>query len=342
MRTRSLLAALAISSLPACGSGQGDQSPSSAAAATGAWNPPAVSEGFTRLVSPTVHDVKPGDDVTYCQYVMAPFDHDVDVLSVEGAQSKYGHHAVAFTYTPAPGEEPGSNIQCMGTEFSAGSGMAAPSGSALSAGGFLGAVGGDAGKPTSFLPEGVAFRLKQGQGVLLNVHYLNTGSDTVDGNAVVDLKLADVDPTRKIASLFINFNGGFDLPPSTPTTSTVDCVAKSDVQIIGFSNHMHEFGTTASSQVLRADTGSVEELHDDPTWTYDMQFNPAFSNWSLDAPFVMHAGDTFRTSCTWNNTTANSMTFPREMCVGVGFALATGDNPTVPMCLNGTWIANGL
>jgi hypothetical protein len=302
-----------------------------------------VAAGYTRLVSPTVHDVQPGGDVTYCQYVMAPLDHDVDVLSVEGFQSAYGHHAVAMTYTPASGEEPGSNLPCMGTEFTSGSGTTAPSGnSALSAGGFLGAVGGPDSKPTSFLPEGVAFRLKQGQGVLLNVHYLNTGSKVIDGNAVVDLKLADPDPSRKIASLLINFNGGFDLPPSTPTTSTIDCVAKSDVQIIGFSNHMHEFGTTALTQVLRADTGAVEELHNDPAWTYDMQFNPTFSKWTVDAPFVLHAGDTFRTTCSWDNTTANSMKFPREMCVGVGFALATGDKPTVPMCIDGTWIENGL
>jgi hypothetical protein len=340
MRTRSVLFVLTIATLPACGSGQGSEAPPSTAPGAVVWNPPALEDGYTRIVSPTVHDVKPGGDVTYCQYVMAPFDHDVDVLSVKGAQSKFGHHAVAFAYSPGAGEEIGSNTPCMGTEFTAGDGTSAPASGGLGIGGFLGAVGGADSKRSSFLPEGVAFRLTKGQGVLLNVHYLNTGSETIDGDAVVDLKFADIDPSRLIASLFINLNGGFELPASSPATSSVDCVAKSDVKIIWMSNHMHEYGTTASTQVTRVDTGAVEELHDDATWTYDMQFNPSFTTWPSDDPFVLHAGDTLRTTCNWNNTTSSSMKFPREMCVGTGFALTTGDHPTAPMCLDGAWLGN--
>jgi hypothetical protein len=183
-------------------------------------------------------------------------------------------------------------------------------------------------------------QVTKGQGVLLNVHYLNTGSETIDGNAVVDLKLADTDPTRLIASLFINLNGPFELPASSQATSSVDCVAQSDVKIIWMSNHMHEFGMSASTQVVRAGTSSVEELHDDATWTYDMQFNPTFTTWPADAPFILHSGDTLRTTCNWNNTTSSSMKFPREMCVGAGFALATGDHPTVPVCVDGAWVGN--
>ena len=40
----------------------------------------------------------PARDVTYCQYIMAPFDRDMDVLDVGGYQSGFGHHAVAFSY----------------------------------------------------------------------------------------------------------------------------------------------------------------------------------------------------------------------------------------------------
>jgi hypothetical protein len=52
-----------------------------------------------------------------------------------------------------------------------------------------------------------------------------------------------------------------------------------------------------------------------------MQFNAVFSTWSAEAPFVLHAGDTIRTRCDWQNSTTGTMTFPREMCIGVGFAL---------------------
>lgn len=336
MQRSSVPFALVSLSLLGCGSGQGSSGPQG-------FNPPPPEAGYTRLKAETVKDVPPGGDVTYCQYVMAPLGHDVDVLAMAGYQSAFGHHAAAFTYTPQPGEEPGSSFPCMGSEFgSAGNdGGAAPSGS-LSMGAFLGAIGGSGGTPPVTLPEGVALRLKNGSGIMLNLHYLNTGDQTIDGDAVLDLKFADPDPSRKLAAMFININLGFDLPPAQHTTSSIDCVAQSDVQLIMMSNHMHEFGTSASTEVLPAGGGASEGLRDDPTWSKDMQFNPTFSRWPVDSPFVLHTGDTIRTTCNWNNTTSNDMKFPREMCVGVGFALTTGGSATAPICLNGSWNQQGL
>jgi hypothetical protein len=168
------------------------------------------------------------------------------------------------------------------------------------------------------------------------------GSPAIDGNSVVDLKFAAADPSRTIAAMFLNINTGFTLAPDAPTNSTSDCVAQSDVQIIMMANHMHEFGATASTEVLRAGTGAVEMLHQDPAWTYDMQFNAVYSRWPVETPFVLHMGDTIRTTCSWVNTTAKSMVFPREMCIGTGFALATGGAPTAPSCINGAWLPQGV
>jgi hypothetical protein len=349
MKSAPILIAVLATSLPACGSSQ-SPSPSGSQSTASTWNPPAAPDGYTRLTSKTVKDVPPGGDLTYCQYIMAPLDHDVDVLEVSGYQSPFGHHAVALTYVPAAGEEPGSNFPCMGTEFSAGAatdGGTADAGSkvggGLSVGAFLGAVAGaGGGRSSTSLPEGVAFRFKQGQGIMLNVHYLNTGDVAIDGNAVVDLKFADPDPTRTIASMFLNLNFGFSVAPTVQTTSTIDCVAQSDVKIIMMANHMHEYGTSAITEVHPAGGGAVQQLHDDPTWAFDMQFNPVFTHWGVAAPFTIRSGDTIRTTCNWDNPTATTMTFPREMCLGVGFALATGDNPTVPICMNGTWRQNGI
>ena len=344
MRSSLISFAIVALSVSGCGSEQdGTGASSPGAQNTGAFNPPPVAAGFTRLTAATVKNVQPGGDVTYCQYVMAPLDHDVDVLEMVGYQSAFGHHAAAFTYTPQPGEQPGSSFPCMGSEFgSAGVDGGADSHS-LSMGAFLGAVGGaGGGTPPVTLPEGVALRLKKGSGVMLNLHYLNTGDKVINGDAVLDLKFADPDPSQKLAALFININLGFDLPAGHPTSSSIDCVAQSDVQVIMMSNHMHEFGTSATTEVQPASGGGASTLRDDTTWTFDMQFNPTFSRWPVATPFVIHAGDTVRTTCNWNNTTANDMKFPREMCVGVGFALTTGDNPTVPSCFGGAWNPQGL
>ena len=49
------------------------------------------------------------------------------------------------------------------------------------------------------------------------------------------------------------------------------------MKILMMANHMHEYGTTATTEVVRAGTGAVEVLHHDPSWTYEMQFNPIYT-----------------------------------------------------------------
>jgi hypothetical protein len=53
----------------------------------------------TRITAPVMTNLAPGADVTNCQYVQAPLDHDMDVLDVTGYQSLGGHHSVAYATT---------------------------------------------------------------------------------------------------------------------------------------------------------------------------------------------------------------------------------------------------
>jgi hypothetical protein len=344
MRELRLLGTLALLCLPACGGADDAKSPSTSAKKSPgegtvglptAFDPGPVVDGYTRYSMKKVEAIGPGDDVTYCQYVTAPFDHDVDIVDVTGAQSKLGHHAIAFAYTGDGTQEVGTVVPCMGTEFSMGEGDQANA--SLSIGGFLGGAGSN-GKSGVKLPEGVAFRLKKGEGIMLNAHYLNTTVETYDGDSVVDVKFADVDPNRNIAAMFVNVNLGFTLAPAARSTSHVDCVAGADFNMLMMTNHMHDFGSSATSEVLRVEGSATEMMHEDPTWTYEMQFNANYSTWSVAKPFVIHKGDTVRTTCNWNNERAEAVTFPREMCVGVGFVLAKGDNPHAPACINGQWL----
>jgi hypothetical protein len=358
---RSSLALVTIGLLSLTGCGSSDHStpsspshPSSAPTPTASgdgtgtpttgFNPPAVADGYQRLTAATVPNIDPGGDVTFCQYVMGPLDHDVDIMDVGGYQSAFGHHAVAFSYTDTGEQELGASTPCMGTEFSSGDGTSTDPASAtsgLSMGSFLGGIGGAMGGKSAQLPDGVAFRLKKGDGIMLNAHYLNTGTEVVDGDAVLDVKFVDADPSHLIASLFLTLNIGFSLPPQATTKSSVECVAGDDVKIIMMANHMHEFGTAATTEVVRAN-GEQAMLRDDPSWTYDMQFNPIYSKWTVAAPFVLNKGDTIRTTCQWNNSKTETMAFPREMCVGAGFALTAGDSTHVPACAAGTWLSSFL
>jgi hypothetical protein len=333
MRTATGAAMLMAFSLFACGSDP--DSPGSSESELG-FNPPAAPEGYQRFKATTVPGIQPGKDVTYCQYVMAPTDRDLDVLDVGGYQSKWGHHAVVFSYTGDGTQQVGASTPCMGSEFNVGGGAGGTNLRSLQ-GTFLGGIGGEGGTGRQ-LPEGVAFRLKAGQGVMLNIHYINTGQTPMDGDAVVDIKFAEVDPKRTIAAMFINLNAGFNLEPRLKTDSSIDCVAQADVKFLMMANHMHEYGIHAKTEVVRAGTGAVELLKEDPQWTYEMQFNVEYNRWPLENPFVLRAGDTIRTTCSWTNSTDEKLGFPREMCLGVGFALATGDKPTAPACFQGRWV----
>ena len=308
--------------------------PSAAKSAGATFSLPPLAAGYSRLKAATITDIEPGADVTFCQYVLPPVDRDMDILAVHGGQSQYGHHVVAFSYTGTGNEELNKSSACGATEFTAGdpSTPSSSNGHAMGQGGFLGSAATD-------VPEGVAFRLKQGDGVMLNIHYINVGDVAIDGESYLDMKLEPADPQRKIASLFTSVNIGFNLDPHAHVDSSMDCVVKSDLQFLLMANHMHEYGVSAATEVRRAGSEAVELLHEDPTWAPEMQFNPVFARWTAATPFVLHAGDTLRTRCSWNNTTSASIAFPREMCISAGFVLTSGDKPVAPgTCVSSSWI----
>jgi hypothetical protein len=317
--------AVAGIALAACCTGCGaEEAPSAGApgeldAEADGFSPPPPAAGMTRIVTPTVHDVQPGGDVMYCQYVLAPFDRDMDILSVGGYQSRMGHHIVAFASTA---DVPvGTSRLCQGEDNFSGA--------------FLGGVGGEAGTG-NVLPEGVAFRLPKGSGIMLNTHYLNTWAEPMDGEGVIDIEFAEVDPSRRIASFFVNIDMSFTIPPRSDAAIDATCVIPKEMQFIAFSNHLHDFGSHIFTEVTRADTGVVETIVHDPEWTYEMQFAPQYATWGIGAPFVLRPGDRLRTRCAWNNPSDETVTYPREMCVGSGFYLT--DTPEAPVCFGGNWV----
>jgi hypothetical protein len=311
------LAALALS---ACGSHHPSGTGNPPASQTG-FDPPPPATGFTRLVAPTIPGIAPGDDVMYCQYVHAPFDRDMDILKVDGYQSTGGHHVVAFaTNVNVP---IGTSRLCQGDDNLATT--------------FLGAVGGEAGAGTA-LPPGVALRLAKGNAIMLNTHFLNPGNKTLDGQAVLDIKFAEVDPNRQIAGFFVNVDLGFTLPANTMTQADTECTFQRDLQFFSFANHMHDYGRDALTELTRV-SGAVETVRVDPTWSYEMQFNAQFTKWDLASPYVIAKGDKLHTHCEWFNRSASDVTFPREMCIGVGFYLS--DGLPAPTCINGAWQEGG-
>jgi hypothetical protein len=283
-----------------------------------AFNPPPPADGYTRIVAPVIKGLEPGADRMYCQYVLAPFDHDVDVIDTGGYQSRYGHHVIAYATTKSA--PLGTSRPCAGDDNLAG--------------GFLGGAGGEAGGSAIGLPPGVAFRLPKGSSIMLNTHFMNLGAEAVDGQSVIDFKFADGDGSRTIAAMFVNITLGFSVEPLSKGTADATCTVPRDLNFLLFSNHMHNIGKSVFTDVTPPG-GSSRMFREDTTWSYEMQFNPVFNKWDMAQPFLVKQGEAVHTHCEWDNTTDKAVKFPDEMCVGIGFFLS--DKATSPTCLDGKW-----
>jgi hypothetical protein len=238
----------------------------------------------------------------------------MDIIDITGEQPFPGHHAI-LAATLNQGVV-GTTKLCSEVDQSSMK--------------LLGGVGGE-GSASAF-PEGAVLRLRKGESLLMNTHYLNTSSKPVTGRAMLDVKFKDPSPDHVVASFFTIVTVNYEIQPQSQATAETTCVLPRDVQLIDFANHMHDFGNKVHTEEIRADKSTVDLLRNE-TWQYEWQFNPIRKKWSVNEPHVLKAGDTLRLQCSWNNTSTDTLTFPREMCVGAGFMLGEKD----VNCVDGKW-----
>jgi hypothetical protein len=203
---------------------------------------------------------------------------------------------------------------------------------------YLGAIGGEGTTNVPALPANTVFRLAKGYTLMANVHFLNVGSQTIQGQAVLDVKYATPAATDRVLGLFTNLDDSFSIPASSNYSLDVNCTAKNDLNFLMVADHMHGLGTSIFTELVRADGTHVSMVQDN-TWTSEMQFNPTFTVFSAEQPFQIKAGDQIHTHCTWNNPGSSPVTFPDEMCVGIGFYYAPDGATGAPEinCIKGVW-----
>lgn len=286
------------------------------AAPTPEPEPGAVPEGYTRFVTSPV-ELSPGEEIIVNEWLSLPSGEDLDVLDVRGEESPLLHHFILYSTTDAkpvgttrPWQD--SDQITLGVRLLGGFGSEA-----------VGSY-----RP----PSGIVFRLMEGRSMLANVHYLNTSSDTVVTHAQVDVKLGPPSPDNQVAGMFITLDPFVSLPPQAETSLDVSCVVQHDIGLFSWANHMHELGTSVYSEVLR-EGEKPTDLRRDPTWDAEWAFNPRFVSWPPEAPLMLHAGDTVHTHCVFQNPGAEAVSFPHEMCLGLGFFV--GDKDVT--CLSGSW-----
>jgi hypothetical protein len=275
---------------------------------------PPVAPGFVRYRTHPV-TVASGQNIMWAEWVGAPLESDMDAVLVTGLQSRGGHHANLYATT---------DVQPVGE------GRAWRETDQLS-GKNLGGIGGEGGSAIE-LPPGVVFRVAKGSALMIQSHYLNTGSQPIDAVSVLDAKLTPVDPSSQVASTFANVATNFSIPPGGRATADTNCLMQKDLPFLMYANHMHDWGISASTELINAD-GTITPLKVDPVWDPSWAFHPIYTKFSRQTPQVIPAGSTLHTTCTWSNSGNTAITFPDEMCIFGAFFVGGND----VTCANGAW-----
>jgi hypothetical protein len=279
--------------------GGGGAAATSSGVAGGAGAPPAVGNEYTFS---TAHvSVPPGSEVFKCQDFTNPFGKDIGIVQEVTTLTPGSHHMFAFVMPNAQLTLMNALVDCPsgGVEFHE---YLTTSATPLA---------------TTTYPPNTGRVFAAGNGVRLNVHLINTGTDTKD--AFVVYKVTYVDPaglTNKVASIFLN-QVALRVPPGTSTQSKTYTLSQ-DINLMDDASHMHKHGVR-----FVATTDSGQMLYDGTDWQ-----EPKLQ--TFDPPLHLASGTKITWACTYNNDTGQTLSFgesaaTNEMCIFPGeFYNATG------------------
>jgi hypothetical protein len=253
--------------------------------------------------------VPANDEVYMCQQFGNPFGKDIDLVKMVGSMSAGSHHFFVFNMTPSTGRSTTAPLApCLdkGLEF----------------------------HPFPFLsqqPEwtvqygpGMGYPLVGQNGLMMNVHYLNTSSMPVTPKVTITIYPAKPGTvTTHVGTIFLN-NQTIYVPAGTPQTKEL-AVSNSNVPISDENytifthwSHMHQYSTdfTASTG------GSV--FYEEKQWSEPPLITAGTgTNQSPLLPKQMNSGATITWTCMYYNPTSQAMTFgdsavTNDMCIYLG------------------------
>lgn len=171
------------------------------------------------------------------------------------------------------------------------------------------------------LPDGVAFRLEEGQRWQADLHYVNTSTEPVLVNNVFDLGLVPIDEVEHIAGTFNMDVGDLQLPPDQETSLSFACEMPVEINVLSIGAHMHSLGQRFVVQHWRDgdDLGAVLDVTE---WEPDFRFVPPGREFA-PGELTLLPGDLLQPTCTWFNPFDEVVAFPEEMCTtfGVGYPI---------------------
>ena len=273
-----------------------------------------------RFNTPPLH-LEPGTESIFCSRLDVDVDADILFQRASGLQMEGGHHAAVYvSMAPEDGFEP---VDCDAIDMGA---MR-----------FVTGAGGAGGQDLT-LPEGVGLRIRAGEQLIIQSHYINTSAEKKVVMDVVDLELTPPGSDPIIADAFSVVDSDFTVPVGASQFERVkECVVDRDLDIHLLLGHTHDHGVLFQFELL-SDDGEPQLLYhavDGPTLRDTPEIN------YYNPPLQLKPGDRVRMTCQWDNLTSHELTWPEEMCVafmyyspGEGFLICDSDDIS-PVLLGG-------
>ena len=249
-------------------------------------------------------------------------DGGTDPASTPDASTSGWQPLVSKTWTLAPGEERTSDLEIANIDRDlviVGMRPLSPPGThhtllarGLSNTNIIYASG--VGTNELMFPPGTGLRLTEGTLLGLQLHIFNTTDAPLTGTSGIEVQLADPAAVIAEVDLFLPGPRNLSLPPLETSSVSGTCTVKAAQSIFALFPHMHQFGTHFKTTLTIG--GAPRVLHDAP-YSFEHQEFISFD------PIQLAAGDTITTECTWNNTTAATVTYGEssttEMCYSILF-----------------------
>ncbi len=272
------------------------------------------AEGKSRAFS-----VPMEDDYYECFVFEVPWTDQMHALRVDPLidDERVLHHWLLYQDPIASAGKPGSHSACGGVH----------------ADGTLVAGWAPGGSPYA-MPKDVGLHVDSAKThvFVLEIHYNNVARYD-DANDKSGARLCVTRKLRKnVAGTHWLGTDLIVLPPGKGTAEG-DCKPKEEAHILSVSPHMHQLGRHMSTLITRAD-GSEEMLHDAA-----FDFNDQRVYGVKGGPVVVGAGDTLKTTCTFDNDSGRYVTFGSgtsdEMCYNFVVAYPIGSLGTGGSFLGG-------
>jgi hypothetical protein len=150
-------------------------------------------------------------------------------------------------------------------------------------------------------PPGVALRLPANTALDFNVHYVNSSTAPITGEAYANLHTVEASQVQQVASTLNLSNFDLRLAPMQRTTQTRTFTFSTATRILALTSHMHKLGERF---VIRLSGGARdgEVVYESTDWEH-----PAIVTY--DSPLLLQPGEGLTSVITYNNTTNRTITF---------------------------------